>query len=60
MHVAGFSFAILSDGFVVHRGFKHPGAFHPNKDVEQERNRILFRQFKRDLGIRYKDSDQAC
>ena len=53
MHMAGFDWRVLRSGYVVHHGFKRPGAFHPTKEQEQERNRMLFRRFKEELKQRY-------
>ena len=60
LHVAGFRFAVLNNGFVVHRGFKSANKFHPKKDEEQERNRQLFREFKEGLKVRYPESKLEC
>uniref|UniRef100_UPI00358E8A2E beta-1,4-glucuronyltransferase 1 n=1 Tax=Myxine glutinosa TaxID=7769 RepID=UPI00358E8A2E len=60
LHVAGYRFAVLDEAFVVHKGFKMPGRFHASKDVEQEKNRELFRHFKAELKIRYPRSSRRC
>ena len=60
LHVSGFKFAVLNNGFVVHKGFKTANNFHSNKDEEQEKNRQLFREFKEGLKSRYPDSKLQC
>ncbi|XP_060614377.2 beta-1,4-glucuronyltransferase 1 [Anolis sagrei] len=60
LHVAGFHFSVLSDAFLVHKGFKVSGEFHPQKDAENQRNKGLFRQFKQDLKVRYPSSPRRC
>ena len=60
LHVAGYKFAILDNAFLVHKGFKTPDTFHLTKDMEQERNRLLFRQFKEQLKTKYPESQRRC
>uniref|UniRef100_H9G6H4 Beta-1,4-glucuronyltransferase 1 n=1 Tax=Anolis carolinensis TaxID=28377 RepID=H9G6H4_ANOCA len=60
LHVAGFRFSVLSDAFLVHKGFKVSGEFHPQKDAENQRNKGLFRQFKQELKVRYPSSPRRC
>uniref|UniRef100_A0A2L2YLE4 Beta-1,4-glucuronyltransferase 1 n=1 Tax=Parasteatoda tepidariorum TaxID=114398 RepID=A0A2L2YLE4_PARTP len=60
LHVAGYKFSVLNNGFVVHRGLKTQNSFHKDKDVDQERNRVLFRQFKTELKEKYPDSSRKC
>ncbi|XP_072345418.1 beta-1,4-glucuronyltransferase 1 [Scyliorhinus torazame] len=60
LHVAGYSFAVLDNAFLIHKGFKLATEFHPQKDEENRRNRILFRQFKQELKSKYPDSPRRC
>ncbi|XP_055487831.1 beta-1,4-glucuronyltransferase 1 [Leucoraja erinacea] len=60
LHVAGFTFAVLDDAFLVHKGFKVPGEFHAQKDEENRSNRALFRQFKQELKLKYPESPRRC
>ncbi|XP_036618389.1 beta-1,4-glucuronyltransferase 1 [Trichosurus vulpecula] len=60
LHVAGYEFEVLNDAFLVHKGFKMPGDFHPQKEAENQRNKILFRQFKQELKTKYPDSPRRC
>lgn len=60
LHVAGYEFWVLNEAFVVHKGFKLPSDFHPQKDAENRRNRELFRQFKQDLKAKYPGSPRRC
>ncbi|XP_048381120.1 beta-1,4-glucuronyltransferase 1 [Stegostoma tigrinum] len=60
LHVAGYSFAVLDNAFLIHKGFKLASEFHPQKDEENRRNRILFRQFKQELKLKYPDSPYRC
>ncbi|XP_026572268.1 beta-1,4-glucuronyltransferase 1 [Pseudonaja textilis] len=60
LHIAGYRFAILSNAFLVHKGFKVASEFHAQKDAENQRNKILFRQFKQELKSKYPDSPRRC
>uniref|UniRef100_A0A8D0E4Y3 Beta-1,4-glucuronyltransferase 1 n=1 Tax=Salvator merianae TaxID=96440 RepID=A0A8D0E4Y3_SALMN len=60
LHVAGYRFSVLSNAFLVHKGFKVAGEFHAQKDAENQRNKLLFRQFKQELKIRYPGSPRRC
>ncbi|KAB5579100.1 hypothetical protein PHYPO_G00190860 [Pangasianodon hypophthalmus] len=60
LHVAGFRFSVVSNAFVVHRGFKVQGDFHSRKDEENRRNRLLFRSFKEGLKNKYPNSPRHC
>lgn len=58
--MAGYKFAVLNNAFLLHKGFKTPGGFHPDKDAELEHNRNLFRQFKLQLKDHYSKSGRRC
>ncbi|XP_063237679.1 beta-1,4-glucuronyltransferase 1-like isoform X2 [Bacillus rossius redtenbacheri] len=60
LHVAGYKFSVLNNAFLVHRGLKTARSFHDGKDADQERNRVLFRQFKVELRDRYPESSRRC
>lgn len=60
LHVAGYRFVVLDSAFVVHEGFKTSSGFHRSKDMEQEKNRVLFRQFKGELKEKYPESSRRC
>ncbi|GFR28889.1 beta-1,4-glucuronyltransferase 1 [Trichonephila clavata] len=60
LHVAGYKFSVLNNAFIVHRGLKTPNSFHKDKEIDQDRNRILFRQFKVELKEKYPDSSRKC
>ncbi|XP_070180229.1 beta-1,4-glucuronyltransferase 1-like [Littorina saxatilis] len=60
MHVAGYNFAVLNNAFLLHKGFKSQTSFHPTKEEEQNRNRLLFRKFKEELKTKYPDSSRRC
>ncbi|KAJ3584938.1 hypothetical protein NHX12_013661 [Muraenolepis orangiensis] len=60
LHVAGYRFSVLTSAFVVHRGFKVQGEFHARKDEENQRNRVLFRNFKEALKAKYPASPRHC
>jgi N-acetyllactosaminide beta-1,3-N-acetylglucosaminyltransferase len=47
--MSGYRFFVLRHAFAVHHGFKLAESFHPGKQAELDRNRDLFRQFKREL-----------
>lgn len=53
LSIAGYKFLVLNNLFLIHRGLKEPESFHASKDVDQETNRILFRQFKNELHDKY-------
>lgn len=59
-HFSGNSFYVLDNAFLIHRGFKEPKQFHKTKDVENARNRILYRTFKKELKQKYPDSTRHC
>ena len=60
LHVAAYHFYVLNDAFVIHRGLKKSHSFHSDKQLDQERNRHLFRQFKLGLTLKYPHSDRSC
>uniref|UniRef100_T1J8L2 Beta-1,4-glucuronyltransferase 1 n=1 Tax=Strigamia maritima TaxID=126957 RepID=T1J8L2_STRMM len=60
LHIAGYKFSILNNAFLVHWGLKTTDSFHARKDEDQERNRLLFRQFKTELKDKYPDSSRRC
>jgi len=60
LHVSGFQFQVLDDAFVLHHGFKEKSGFHDAKQVENDRNRELFRTFKRELKRKYPHTDRRC
>ncbi|KAJ7307458.1 hypothetical protein JRQ81_009478 [Phrynocephalus forsythii] len=60
LHVAGYRFSVLSNAFLVHKGFKVASEFHAQKDAENQHNKILFRQFKQDLKAKYPTTSRRC
>jgi len=60
LHVAGFKFSVLNNAFLIHKGFKTMSSFHEDKNQEQDHNRLLFRQFKAELKVKYIDSSRRC
>lgn len=60
LHVAGFDFEVLNEGFLVHKGFKEALKFHPQKEAENQHNKILYRQFKQELKTKYLNSPRRC
>lgn len=60
LHVAGYKFSVLNNAFLVHHGLKTATSFHETKDLDQERNRLLFRQFKTELREKYPESSRRC
>lgn len=42
LYVAGFSFFVLPNSFVIHKGFKKPGKFHSEKEKENRKNWKIF------------------
>ncbi|CAH1792298.1 unnamed protein product [Owenia fusiformis] len=60
VHFAGYTFAVLNNAFLLHKGYKLPSNFHKTKEQEQQRNRILFRQFKEQLKTKYPNSTRRC
>lgn len=60
LHIAGYKFSVLNNAFVIHKGLKKANSFHKDKDTDQEKNRILFRQFKTELKEKYPDSSRRC
>ncbi|RUS77678.1 hypothetical protein EGW08_014575 [Elysia chlorotica] len=60
MHVAGFTFHVLDNAFLVHKGFKRESGFHSSKKAENDRNRLLFRKYKEELKVKYPDVTRRC
>ncbi|KPM08238.1 N-acetyllactosaminide beta-1,3-N-acetylglucosaminyltransferase-like protein 2 [Sarcoptes scabiei] len=60
LNVAGYSFQVLRNAFLIHKGFKKVDGFHSNKNIELEHNRNLFRKFKIQLKDRYPKSTRKC
>lgn len=60
MYVAGFSFHVLDNAFLVHKGFKVKDKFHPSKDAENDQNRLLYRKFKEELTVKYPGVTRRC
>jgi len=60
MNVAGYQFAVLDTAFLLHKGFKSTDSFHSYKYVDQNRNRQLYRDFKRTMKMRYPSSKYSC
>ncbi|CAG2164326.1 unnamed protein product [Oppiella nova] len=60
LHMSGYKFSVLNNAFVIHKGFKTADTFHKEKDLELERNRGLFRQFKTQLKDKYPESSRRC
>lgn len=51
---------MLNEGFLVHKGFKEALKFHPQKEAENQHNKILYRQFKQELKAKYPMSPRRC
>ncbi|GFR66627.1 N-acetyllactosaminide beta-1,3-N-acetylglucosaminyltransferase [Elysia marginata] len=60
MHVAGFTFHVLDNAFLVHKGFKRQSGFHGSRHAENDRNRLLFRKYKEELKVKYPDVSRRC
>ena len=60
LHIAGYRYFILDQGFLLHQGFKDRTSFHKTKNDENNRNRILFRNFKTELKDKYPNSVNRC
>lgn len=59
-HTAGYDFVVLNNAFLIHHGFKTRDGFHSAKDEENNRNRDLFRTFKKELKSKYPQSTSHC
>ncbi|GAB1610885.1 beta-1,4-glucuronyltransferase 1-like [Argonauta hians] len=60
LHIAGYTFSVLSNAFIVHRGLKTSSNFHSTKVKELNQNRLLFRKFKEELKTKYPYSMKRC
>ncbi|XP_055987948.1 beta-1,4-glucuronyltransferase 1 [Sorex fumeus] len=60
LHMVGYDFEVLNEAFLVHKGFKESLKFHPQKEAENQRNKILYRQFKQEMLAKYPDSPRHC
>ena len=58
--IAGFEYEVLAMGFFVHTGFKARDSFHDSEAAENERNRELWRDIKRELRTIYPASGRRC
>lgn len=59
-NIAGYHFGVLNNAFLVHKGYKYTENFHKTKEMENNRNRELYRQFKTELKTKYPDSTRSC
>lgn len=59
-HIAGYDFVVLNNAFLVHHGFKTKEGFHSAKNEENNRNRNIFRTFKKELKLKYPQSTRQC
>ena len=59
-NIAGYYFGVLNNAFIVHKGYKYRNGFHKTKEMENNRNRDLYRQFKMELKTKYPDSQRSC
>lgn len=59
-YIVGYDFVVLSNAFLVHHGFKTKEGFHSAKDEENNRNRDIFRMFKKELKLKYPQSTRHC
>ncbi|XP_047133181.1 beta-1,4-glucuronyltransferase 1 isoform X1 [Hydra vulgaris] len=48
-HLRGGKFKIYNNGFLLHKGFKVTSSFHPSKNVDHLRNKILYKKLKLEL-----------
>jgi hypothetical protein len=53
MWMAGFDFHVVRRGFVLHGGWKVKEKFHPQKQAEQDANRLIYRALKEELKAKY-------
>lgn len=61
MHVKGFTFYVLNNAFITHKGFKFKKNFHETKDYENKKNsKIYEKYFKPELKVKYKASEREC
>ncbi|XP_043221387.1 beta-1,4-glucuronyltransferase 1-like isoform X2 [Amphibalanus amphitrite] len=60
LHVAGYRFRVLGDAFVLHHGLKGEEPPRAAQSSEQHSNRLLFRQFKQELKVKYPKSARRC
>lgn len=59
MWMAGFDFHVVREGYVLHAGWKAKERFHPQKQAEQDANRLIFRVLKEELKQLY-PSQRRC
>eukprot|EP00117_Sycon_ciliatum_P019366 scpid60272/ scgid17575/ N-acetyllactosaminide beta-1,3-N-acetylglucosaminyltransferase; I-beta-1,3-N-acetylglucosaminyltransferase; Poly-N-acetyllactosamine extension enzyme; UDP-GlcNAc:betaGal beta-1,3-N-acetylglucosaminyltransferase 1 len=60
LYMAGYTFHVMDTPFLIHKGFKEKGEFHAEKDVENSINRDLYAAFRRELQMRYQDTNRQC
>ena len=60
MYVAGHSFYVLNEGFILHVGFKSKDSFHSTKNSEHLSNYYVYEGFMARLSRRYLHSNKTC
>ncbi|CAL8100734.1 unnamed protein product [Orchesella dallaii] len=60
LHVAGYKFAVLSDAFLVHRGYVTTSKNQEERSRDIDSSRAHFRQFKTELKDKYPHSTRRC
>ena len=60
LHMAGFNFFVLYNSFLLHVGFKEKTNFHKNKDIENEKNKMIYRKVKSEMLAKYPGSRRHC
>nr|XP_002132013.1 beta-1,4-glucuronyltransferase 1 isoform X1 [Ciona intestinalis]XP_026689658.1 beta-1,4-glucuronyltransferase 1 isoform X1 [Ciona intestinalis] len=61
LRLCGFTFVVMANSFVVHKGFKERGKFHHEKEVENKRNFNLFQNvFIPEMTKKYSSSGVDC
>jgi len=60
MHMQGARFHVSQNTFLLHSGFKSKSSFHSSKDVENEKNKVIYRRVKMELLQKYPNFGRHC
>ncbi|EEB14198.1 N-acetyllactosaminide beta-1,3-N-acetylglucosaminyltransferase, putative [Pediculus humanus corporis] len=60
LYVAGYKFKIISNGFLIHDGYKRKNEFHEMKNLDMTSNRKIYNRFKYELKLKYFNSTRKC
>lgn len=60
LHISGYTFSVLYNSYIIHKGFKEKTTFHSSKDEENEKNKLIYRKLKAEMTEKYSKSARHC